>query len=79
MKRIGHYSPEVRERAVWLVQEQEQAHSSQWAASTSISESDRLNLAATSTRPSEHPHSPTRPTFAPGPLALPYLPRFPRS
>ena len=38
MKKKGHYSPEVRERAVRLVQEQERAHSSQWAAIGSISE-----------------------------------------
>ena len=37
MKRKGHYSPEVRERAVRLVQEQERAHTSQWAAICSIS------------------------------------------
>ncbi|MEX2516254.1 MAG: hypothetical protein WD572_04960 [Gammaproteobacteria bacterium] len=32
MKKQGHYSPEVRERAVRMVHEQESAHSSRWAA-----------------------------------------------
>ena len=36
MANPNRYSPEVRERAVWIVHEQESAHSSQWAAIQSI-------------------------------------------
>ena len=36
MKRSGRYSPEVRERAVRLVFEQESEHPSQWAAMESV-------------------------------------------
>jgi hypothetical protein len=61
MKRIGHYSPEVRERAVRLVQEQERAHSSQWAAITSISE--KVGCTAEMLSPPEvgYPARPTNP------------------
>jgi transposase len=38
MSRQNRYSPEVRERAVRLVQEHEREHLSQWAAITSIAE-----------------------------------------
>jgi len=37
MKRSTRYSPEVRERAVRLVLEQEREHTSQWSAIVSIS------------------------------------------
>ena len=36
MAKRGRYSPEVRERAVRMVFEQESAHDSQWAAMRSI-------------------------------------------
>ena len=36
MERRGRYPPEVRERAVRMVFEQQAAHASQWAAITSI-------------------------------------------
>ena len=36
MKRRNRYSPEVRERAVRLVFEQESAHDSQWSAMESV-------------------------------------------
>jgi len=38
MARPSQYSPEVRERAVRMVQEQTPAHRSQWAAIRSIAE-----------------------------------------
>jgi transposase len=38
MGRKSKYSPEVRERAVRLVFEQQPAHASEWAAITSIAE-----------------------------------------
>jgi transposase-like protein len=38
MPRRSKYPPEVRERAVRLVFEQEQSHGSQWSAITSIAE-----------------------------------------
>ena len=36
MKKLGKYSPEVRERAVRMLLEHESEHSSQWAAIVSI-------------------------------------------
>jgi transposase len=36
--RPSRFSPEVRERAVWMVFEHTQEHTSQWAAITSIAE-----------------------------------------
>jgi len=38
MKKATRYSPEVRERAVRLVQEQVREHASEWAAIVSIAE-----------------------------------------
>ena len=38
MTRANRYSPEVRERAVRMVHEQESAHSSRWATVVSIAE-----------------------------------------
>jgi len=38
MPRHSSYSPEVRERAIRMVQEQTHAHGSQWAAIRSIAE-----------------------------------------
>lgn len=38
MSRLNRYSPEVRERAVRLVLEQESEHRTQWAAIRSVSE-----------------------------------------
>ena len=38
MARATRYSPEVRERAVRMVHEQESAHSSRWATIVSIAE-----------------------------------------
>ena len=38
MTRPGRFSPEVRERAVRMVLEQQDKHASQWAAITSIAE-----------------------------------------
>ena len=38
MKRVTKYSPETRERAVRLVQEQAVEHASEWAAICSIAE-----------------------------------------
>jgi transposase len=38
MGKPSRYSPEVRERAVRMVREHEQEHTSQWAAITSIAE-----------------------------------------
>ena len=37
-ERASRFSPEVRERAVWMVFEQAEKHPSQWAAITSIAE-----------------------------------------
>ena len=36
MATAGRYSPEVKERAVWMVLEHEREHNSQWAAIVSI-------------------------------------------
>ena len=38
MRRANRYSPEVQERAVRMVHEQESAHSSRWATIVSIAE-----------------------------------------
>jgi transposase len=38
MGKPSRYSPEVRERAVRMVREQEREHASQWAAITSIAQ-----------------------------------------
>jgi transposase len=38
MARTSRFSPEVRERAVRMVLEQQEKHDSQWAAITSIAE-----------------------------------------
>ena len=38
MGRPRKYSPEVRERAVWLVFDHEHQHESQWAAIRSVAE-----------------------------------------
>jgi hypothetical protein len=43
MKKRGHYSPEVRERAVRLVFTQEAAHTSQRAAISSIARRPRVS------------------------------------
>lgn len=38
MTRLGRFSPEVRERAVRMVLEDQEEHDSQWAAIVSIAE-----------------------------------------
>lgn len=43
MDKSRRYAPEVRERAVRLVQEHEREYPSQWAAIRSIAEKDRLH------------------------------------
>ena len=42
MKTPSRFSPEVRERAVRMVLEHQEAHDSQWAAIVSIAREDRV-------------------------------------